>query len=229
MAAHYAISASEDDGVIRQRLLTRTTTTRGEPPLKKLLKKFLAFAGEVDKDSDNYADCEKLYKSFLQELGTFELPLIKTKAVVDANKREQESFKRLQAELSKQINQAQDDIEDLKLQLEEGKIERQHKEECEAIRRLIGAQPPRSETQKALNELEKELVILEAENTAAARTLEIRKKQFALLLHVVDDLQSTIEDEQKNPLDLDLVPSTSGVPSSVDAGTTAEPMAVDPV
>ncbi|KAG6546585.1 hypothetical protein Mapa_011774 [Marchantia paleacea] len=229
MAAHYAISASEDDGVIRQRLLTRTTTTRGEPPLKKLLKKFLAFAGEVDKDSDNYADCEKLYKSFLQELGTFELPLIKTKAVVDANKREQESFKRLQAELSKQINQAQDDIEDLKLQLEEGKIERQHKEECEAIRRLIGAQPPRSETQKALNELEKELVILEAENTAAARTLEIRKKQFALLLHVVDDLQSTIEDEQKNPLDLDLVPSTSGVPSNVDAGTIAEPMAVDPV
>lgn len=81
--------------------------------------------------------------------------------------------------------QAQDDIEDLKVQLEEGKIKRQHKEECEAIRRLIGAEPPRSETQKALNELEKELVALETENTAAARTLDIRKKQFSLLLHVV--------------------------------------------
>jgi THO complex subunit 7 len=105
MAAHYAISASEDDGVIRQRLLTRTTTTRGEPPLKKLLKKFIPFASEVAKDADNYADCEKLYKGFVQELSTFELPLIKTKAVIDANKREQESFKKLQAELSKQITQ----------------------------------------------------------------------------------------------------------------------------
>ncbi|KAL2613043.1 hypothetical protein R1flu_024735 [Riccia fluitans] len=229
MAAHYAISAAEDDGVIRQRLLTRTTTTRGEPPLKKLLKKFLAFAGEVDKDSDNYADCEKLYKSFLQELGTFELPLIKTKAVVDANKREQESFKRLQADLSKQITQAQADIEDLKVQLEEGKIERQHKEECEAIRRLIGAQPPRSETQKALNELEKELLILEAENTAAARTLDIRRKQFSLLLHVVDDLQSTIEDEQKNSSELDFLASTSGANNNAEAGNTVEPMAIDSV
>jgi THO complex subunit 7 len=226
MAAHYAISASEDDGVIRQRLLTRTTTTRGEPPLKKLLKKFIAFAGEVDKDSDNYSDCEKLYKSFLQELSTFELPLIKTKAVIDANRREQESFKRLQAELSKQITQAQDDIEDLKVQLEEGKIERQHKEDCEAIRRLIGAQPPRSETQKALNELEKELVALEAEKTAAARTLDIRKKQFSLLLHVVDDLQSTIEDEQKNPLDLDSGTSTLA-PTSSDVVVVADPMVID--
>lgn len=81
--------------------------------------------------------------------------------------------------------QAQTDIENLKVQLEESKIERQHKEECEAIRRLIGAQPARSETQKVLDELTKELSALEAENMAASRTLELRKKQFSLLLHVV--------------------------------------------
>ena len=73
----------------------------------------------------------------------------------------------------------------MKAQLEESKIERQHKEECEAIRRLIGAQPARAETQKALDELSRELASLEAENLAASRTLELRKKQFSLLLHVV--------------------------------------------
>ena len=57
--------------------------------------------------------------------------------------------------------------------------------ECEAIRRLIGAQPARAETQKALDELSLELASLEAENMAASRTLELRKKQFSLLLHVV--------------------------------------------
>ena len=83
------------------------------------------------------------------------------------------------------VFQAQLDIEDLKVQLEEAKVERQHKEECEAIRKLIAAQSPRSVTQKQLNDLEKELLQLEAENYAASRTIELRKKQFGLLLHVV--------------------------------------------
>nr|XP_027082170.1 THO complex subunit 7A-like [Coffea arabica]XP_027082176.1 THO complex subunit 7A-like [Coffea arabica] len=198
VAAHYAFGPLEDDIIIKHRLLTRTTTTRGEPPLKKLQKKFAAFALEVEKEGDNYGDCERLAKAFLQELNTFEIPLLKSKAVIDANVREKENFNELKDDINKQILQAQDDIEDLKKQLEASKIERQHKEECEAIRRLIALQPPRSETQKVISELEREIELLEAENTAGSRTLELRKKQFALLLHVVDELQNTIEEEQRS-------------------------------
>ncbi|KAF6151692.1 hypothetical protein GIB67_001975 [Kingdonia uniflora] len=46
-------------------------------------------------------------------------------------------------------------------------------------------QPPRSETQTVITDLEKEITMLVAENTAASRTLELRKKQFSLLLHVI--------------------------------------------
>jgi THO complex subunit 7 len=74
--------------------------------------------------------------------------------------------------------QAKTDIEDLKKQLEQSKIERQHKEEREAIRKLICLQPPRSETEKLIADLEKEIADLEAENVACIRTLELRKKQF---------------------------------------------------
>lgn len=198
VAAHYAFGPLEDDIIIKHRLLTRTTTTRGEPPLKKLQKKFTAFALEVEKEGDNYGDCERLAKAFLQELNTFEIPLLKSKAVIDANVREKENFNELKDEINKHILQAQDDIEDLKKQLEASKIERQHKEECEAIRKLIALQPPRSETQKVISELEREIELLEAENTAGSRMLELRKKQFALLLHVVDELQNTIEEEQRS-------------------------------
>ncbi|KAI3855665.1 hypothetical protein MKX03_030522 [Papaver bracteatum] len=198
MATHYAFAPLEDDTIIKHRLLTRTTTTRGEPPLKKIQKKFISFALEIDRDADNYGACEKMYKAFLQEMATFELPLLKSRAVIDANLREKENFNELQGELHRQISQTQADIEDLKKHLEKSKIERQHKEECEAIRRLISMQPPRSDTQKDITELEKEIAALEAENTAGSRTLELRKKQFSLLLHVVDELQNTIEDEQKS-------------------------------
>lgn len=79
----------------------------------------------------------------------------------------------------------------MKIQLEEAKIERQHKEECEKIRRQIAAQSPRLITQKQLNDLEKDLVQLEAESYAAARTIDLRKKQFGVLLHVVSMILRT--------------------------------------
>ncbi|CAO2832845.1 unnamed protein product [Amaranthus hypochondriacus] len=198
MAAHYAFGPHEDDAIIKHRLLTRTTTTRGEPPLKKLQKKFTAFVAEVEKSGDNYNDCERLAKTFLQELTTFEIPLLKSKAVVDANLREKDHYNELKDEINNQILQVQAEIEDLKKELEASKIERKHKEECETIRKLIANQPPRSETEKAIAELEKEIAELEAEDMASSRLLDLRKKQFALLLHVVDELQITLESEHRS-------------------------------
>ncbi|XAR63435.1 hypothetical protein NMG60_11023370 [Bertholletia excelsa] len=227
MATHYAFGPLEDDIIIKQRLLTRTTTTRGEPPLKKLQKKFTSFAIEIERDTENYSDCERLAKAFLQELKTFELPLLKSKAVIDANLREKENFNELKDEINMQILQAQADIEDLKKQLEESKIERQHKEECEAIRRLIAMQPPRSETQKIITELEQEIAMLEAENTAASRTMDLRRKQFALLLHVVDELQNVIEEDQKSLIEEMRMAMDEQKNGVEDASGGSEAMAVD--
>ncbi|BFG40741.1 hypothetical protein CerSpe_270150 [Prunus speciosa] len=222
VAANYAFGPLEDDVIIKHRLLTRTTTTRGEPPLKKLQKKFTSLFVELDKNEDNYGDCDKLAKAFLQELSTFEIPLLKSKAVVDANLREKHNFDELREEINRQIVQAQTDIELLKKQLEESKIERRHKEECEAIRKMTATQPPRSETLKIISDLEKEIAALDAENTASSRMLELRKKQFALLLHVVDELQNTIEEEQKS-----LIEEKEHKHGMEDASGGSEPMHVD--
>ncbi|VFQ95456.1 unnamed protein product [Cuscuta campestris] len=228
VVAHYAFGQHEDEVIIKHRLLTRTTTTRGEPPLKKLQKKLTAFVLEAEKEADNFDDCERLAKAFLQELNTFEIPLLKSRAVIDANIREKENFNDLNDEIKRQILQTQADIEDLKKQLEESKIERQHKEECEAIRKLIAMQPARSETQNIITELEKEILALEAENTASSRTLELRKKQFALLLHVVDELQNTIEEEQRSLVE-EMRTATDDHKNAVveDIAAVPESMAVD--
>ncbi|MBA0582007.1 hypothetical protein Gorai_024161 [Gossypium raimondii] len=249
VTANYAFGPAEDDAIIKHRLLTRTTTTRGEPPLKKLQRKFTSFVLEVEKDEENYNDCAKLSKAFLQELSTFEIPLLKSKAVIDANLREKENFNELKDEINRQISLVQTDIEELKKQLEESKIERQHKEECEAIRKLISAQPPRSETQKSIREIEKEIAALEAENTAGSRLLELRKKQFALLLHVclsmlsfmimdkvynlmdlrsaVDELQNTIEEDQKSLIEEMRMVTEEQKSGMDDASGGSEAMAVD--
>jgi hypothetical protein len=48
----------------------------------------------------------------------------------------------------------------------------------EAIPKMISLQPPRSETEKLIADLEREIADLEAENVVCIRTLELRKKQF---------------------------------------------------
>eukprot|EP00270_Netrium_digitus_P015948 TRINITY_DN5646_c1_g1_i1.p1 TRINITY_DN5646_c1_g1~~TRINITY_DN5646_c1_g1_i1.p1 ORF type:complete len:237 (-),score=80.30 TRINITY_DN5646_c1_g1_i1:97-807(-) len=193
-----SITAQEEDAIIRQRLLTRVTVTRGEPPLKKLIRRFLAFAGEVERETgsgSSLADCERAYKAFLQELANFEVPLLKTRAVVDSNLREIRNFEGQQEQLDRAILRAQEEIQELKAELEEARKERKHNEECEAIRRLIAAQPPREETESAIAVLQQELTGLERENLAAIRTLDLRKKQFSLLMHVVDELEMSIDAE----------------------------------
>ncbi|KAJ3688420.1 hypothetical protein LUZ61_017584 [Rhynchospora tenuis] len=225
MSANYAFGTfAEDEVIIKQRLLTRTTTTRGEPPLKKLQKRFTTFATEIEKDSENnFADCEKFYKAFLQEMMTFELPLLKSKAVVDANLREKESFNELQEEIKSQICQAKSDIEELKKQLEKSRVERRHKEECEAVRKLVASWPPRSETEKLIADLETEIAALEAEDASCVRMLDLRRKQFSLLLHVVEELQNTIiEDEQRNLGDDQKLSS-----EELSGGVGSDAMAVD--
>ncbi|CAN6543613.1 unnamed protein product [Malus baccata var. baccata] len=124
----------------------------------------------------NYAfgplEDDVIAKAFLQELNTFEIPLLKSKALVDANLREKHNFDELRGEVNRQIVQAKIDIEMLKKQLQESRSK-------DGIRRS-------------------EIAALDAENTASSQTLELRKKQFALFLHVVDELQNTIEEEQRS-------------------------------
>ena len=75
--------------------------------MKKLQKKFIAFVTEVEKNGENYNDCERIAKAFLHELTTFEIPLLKSKAFVDANLREKEHFNELKDEINSQILQVQ--------------------------------------------------------------------------------------------------------------------------
>lgn len=53
-----------------------------------------------------------------------------------------------------------------------------------AIKKLIMLQSLRSEVHQMISNLEKEVVALEAKNVMGVRLLNLRKKQFFLLLHV---------------------------------------------
>lgn len=53
MGSQYAFGPKEDDSIIKHRLLTRVSVTRGEPPMRRLVKKLAALAAEAAKE-DGY-------------------------------------------------------------------------------------------------------------------------------------------------------------------------------
>ncbi|CAI7846106.1 unnamed protein product [Closterium sp. NIES-53] len=200
MAAHFAVGPQEDDAIIRQRLLTRTSVTRGEPPMKKLLKKFLAFTSEAVRPDSSIIDCERLARSVLHELAGFEQPLAMSRAVINANRREQEHFHELTKQLEADIIEAVARVDSLMAEEAEARRQRQHEEECELVRRQIAAQPARAVSEARIAALEAEVEALEAENVGAGRVVELRRKQFALLLHTMEELQGALEEDPSREL-----------------------------
>jgi hypothetical protein len=84
--------------------------------------------------------------------------------------------------------QTQNEIEQLKLELDAARIERQNQEECESIRETIAAEPSRAHSMEGIEETQQEIAEMERELAATALIVEHRKKQFALLMHVVSEV-----------------------------------------
>lgn len=189
----------EEERLIKKRLITQTTTARpgADPPVKKLAKRYISFCNSVAQGNADVAEVGKNREEFLRELAHYEFQLGRMKSVVVANKRELVSYAEAKTQVEASISATRDEIEALKVELDAARLERQHKEEYEALRRLCMEFPSRAETAGHNAQLEREIEDLEKESEATASTLELRKKQFALLLHVVNELQDELEDEKE--------------------------------
>ena len=95
------------------------------------------------------------------------------------------------------VARAEADIRALRDALDAARLDRRHKEEYETLRRLCVQLPSRSDTEAACAHLEREIAHLEAQSDAASRALNLRKKQFALLLHAANELSGELEEDEK--------------------------------
>ena len=191
--------SKEEDALIKKRLLTQTTTARqgADPPLKRLVKKYLAFCGSLSGEGASAEEVEKHKESFLKELALYEFQLGRTAAVTAANEREMASYAEARGEVDDAVARAEADIRALRDALDAARLDRRHKEEYETLRRLCVQLPSRRDTEAACAHLEREIADLEAQSDAASRALDLRNKQFALLLHAANELSGELEEDEK--------------------------------
>ena len=157
--------------------------------MKRLVKKYLAFCGSLSGEGASAEEVEKHKESFLKELALYEFQLGRTAAVTAANEREMASYAEARGEVDDAVARAEADIRALRDALDAARLDRRHKEEYETLRGCACSFRRGRHRGGVRARSEREIAHLEAQSDAASRALNLRKKQFALLLHAANELR----------------------------------------
>ncbi|GBG32614.1 THO complex subunit 7-like [Hondaea fermentalgiana] len=144
-------------------------------------------------DQETAAGSESALNVFLRELGLLELELTKASLVTKLSEDEINQYGHLEEKIQSQIDAAEKDIALLQEELANERLVRQRKEECEALASQVNTEVPRAVSEAAVAEVEAELQTLRDREQGVLGQLDLRRKQFQLLMHAVAELSQTLK------------------------------------
>ncbi|XP_077581680.1 THO complex subunit 7 homolog [Stigmatopora nigra] len=186
-----------DDEVIRKRLLIDGDGAGDDRRINLLLKTVTKWCNSSGAPDESFTQ----YQRMLGTLAQCEFSLGKTQMVYDMNLREMENYGKIYTNIEQNITSAHQKITECKKEILRAKRVRKNRQEYDALAKVIQHHPNRHETLKQLEALDKELQQLSTIKENVDAKLELRKKQFHVLLSTIQELQQTLENDEK--LDID--------------------------
>ncbi|NXM29444.1 THOC7 protein, partial [Oxyruncus cristatus] len=191
------------DEVIRKRLLIDGDGAGDDRRINLLVKSFIKWCNSGSQE-EGYSQ----YQRMLSTLSQCEFSMGKTLLVYDMNLREMENYEKIYKDIvqynyvyffSKEnsIAAAHEKISECKKQILQAKRIRKNRQEYDALAKVIQHHPDRHETLKQLEALGKELQNLSHIKENVEDKLELRRKQFHVLLSTIHELQQTLENDEK--------------------------------
>ncbi|XP_018044927.1 PREDICTED: LOW QUALITY PROTEIN: lisH domain-containing protein ARMC9 [Atta colombica] len=141
---------SNDEEVIRRRLLIDGDGTGDDRRINMLLKSFIKWINSSDVDNT-------LHERMLSQLAQCEFAQKKSRLVSNMSREELKSYEKLSKEIEVQIEKAKEDIEKTKAELQDAKRVRKNRIEYDVLAKVINEQPDRLETHIKLETLQQEL------------------------------------------------------------------------
>lgn len=181
-----------DEDVIRRRLLIDGDGTGDDRRLNVLLKAFIKWCNTTN---ESVADSQVSHDRMLAQLAQCEFAMTKSELAAQMSAAELQNYKNLSQEIEKKILTAKEDIEKTKVELQEAKTVRKNRIEYDVLAKIINEQPDRKETDEKLSQLKKELGNLEEVREQLERKLDMRRKQFHVLVASIHQLQSMLDDD----------------------------------
>ncbi|KAM4854235.1 THO complex subunit 7 homolog [Thomomys bottae] len=175
-----------DDEVIPKSLLIDGVGAGDDQRINLLVKSFVKWC-----NSGSYEEGYGQYQRMLSTLSQCEFSMGKTLLVYDMNLREKENYENIYKEIEGNIAEAHKKIAECKKEI------LQAKRICDALAKVIQRHPDRHQILKELEALGKELEHLSHIKGSVEDKLELRCKQFHVLLNTIHELQQTLESDEK--------------------------------
>ncbi|GAB1862921.1 THO complex subunit 7 homolog [Camponotus japonicus] len=186
-----------DEEVIRRRLLIDGDGTGDDRRINMLLKSFIKWINSSDVDNI-------LHERMLSQLAQCEFAQKKSRLVSNMSREELDSYEKLSKEIEIQIEEAKEDIEKTKIELQEAKRVRKNRIEYDVLAKVINEQPDRLETDIKLGTLQQELATLKDKSEQLEHKLEMRRKQFHVLISSIHSLQGMLDKCDEEIIDMSL-------------------------
>lgn len=139
------------------------------------------------------AHSEALLGDLVKELLKYQTQMEREATVVEREAHETRRYGALAEEIEGKIDSTQTELASLREEWEEERVRRRHREEYEQMKRLINEMETRAETQASIAQVEAEIGAIDADAERSQSHLDLRKKQFHLLLHTLHALQADID------------------------------------
>lgn len=186
-----------DEEVIRRRLLIDGDGTGDDRRINMLLKSFIKWINSSDVDNT-------LHERMLSQLAQCEFAQRKSRLVSNMSQEELNSYEELSKEIEIQIEEAKKDIEKMKSELQDAKRVRKNRIEYDVLAKVINEQPDRKDTDLKLARLRNELGSLKEKSEQLEHKLEMRRKQFHVLISSIHSLQGMLDESDEEIMDVSL-------------------------
>ena len=142
---------------------------------------------------------QEVYESLLKEIELFEFNNVtKTRLVSSTTEKQHKKYMEMIYNKEESINKVHEEIESLQKELNFERQQRKNKEEYDAVIAIINQHPSRDTTHKEIETLNRELSVLEKNSSNISTKVDKRKKQFALLLYSINQLEQLLKEDEKD-------------------------------
>ncbi|EGC37106.1 hypothetical protein DICPUDRAFT_30821 [Dictyostelium purpureum] len=180
----------DDEGVLRNRLIYKDII------IKKIFKKYLQLVSLLNSPtSATSPQIQQTYTQLLNEFSLFELSIQKAQTISETCREESNYYEQLCKQREIEIENEKKEIIKLKETLDHEKKHRQYKEQYLALYKVINEKPSIEQTEKEIQKSQKELNDLSDQTNKTTSKLELRTKQFQLLLHTLSELEKNLDDD----------------------------------
>lgn len=159
-----------------------------------MLKTFIKWCNTAEDTDSNQ------YDRMQAQLAQCEFAVTKSELASRMMKHELRNYEQISSTIEDGIELAKKQIEQSKQNLVLAKKIRKNRMEYDVLAKVINQQPDRKNTVQRLDALQKELRELEEQRSQLQSKLEVRRKEFTVLMHSINELQNKLG-EDSSPMD----------------------------